>query len=155
MRKLILAALLAGAGLAGHAQPTADYPARPIKFVLISAAGSGGEARRGCDPGWRRGEARRRARCGGRAERRTRCGVRTTGGGARGGASRETQTQEARIRSQRPGQSDRSARVPAEGVRYTGRGETDALARVLALAFRTAMEIRNAPRSVMPAKSRS
>jgi tripartite-type tricarboxylate transporter receptor subunit TctC len=43
MRKLILAALLAGAGLAGHAQPTADYPARPIKFVLISAAGSGGD----------------------------------------------------------------------------------------------------------------
>lgn len=43
MRKFILATVLACAGLAAHAQASADYPSRPIKFILISAAGSGGD----------------------------------------------------------------------------------------------------------------
>ena len=43
MRKLILTTLLASASLAAHAQSAADYPNRPIKFLLISAPGSGGD----------------------------------------------------------------------------------------------------------------
>jgi tripartite-type tricarboxylate transporter receptor subunit TctC len=42
MRKLLIAAL-AGAALSGQAQTAADYPAKPIRFILISAAGSGGD----------------------------------------------------------------------------------------------------------------
>jgi tripartite-type tricarboxylate transporter receptor subunit TctC len=47
MRKLIIASLIASCGLAAHlqaqAQATGDYPNRPIRFNLISAAGSGGD----------------------------------------------------------------------------------------------------------------
>lgn len=43
MRKLLFAAL-AAAAFAAHAQAPADYPAKPIRFVLISAPGSGGDA---------------------------------------------------------------------------------------------------------------
>ena len=45
MRRLLIAAL-AGAALTAsqaQAQGTGDYPTRPIRFVLISAAGSGGD----------------------------------------------------------------------------------------------------------------
>jgi tripartite-type tricarboxylate transporter receptor subunit TctC len=42
MRQLLAAALAAFA-LSAHAQAPADYPAKPIRFVLISAAGSGGD----------------------------------------------------------------------------------------------------------------
>jgi tripartite-type tricarboxylate transporter receptor subunit TctC len=51
MRILILTAALAACGLAAQmqahaqvqAQTAADYPSKPIRFVLISAAGSGGD----------------------------------------------------------------------------------------------------------------
>ena len=43
MRKLILTTLLAFASLVAQAQSAADYPNRPIKFLLISAPGSGGD----------------------------------------------------------------------------------------------------------------
>lgn len=45
MRKLIIASMLATAGLTVLAQApaVADYPSRPIRFNLISAAGSGGD----------------------------------------------------------------------------------------------------------------
>lgn len=43
MIKLVLAALLALALPSVHAQ-AADWPSRPIRFILISAAGSGGDA---------------------------------------------------------------------------------------------------------------
>ena len=45
MRTLLLvtAATLASWCLSAHAQAPADYPARPIRFVSISAAGSGGD----------------------------------------------------------------------------------------------------------------
>lgn len=43
MRKLILTTLLAFASLVAQAQTAADYPNRPIKFLLISAPGSGGD----------------------------------------------------------------------------------------------------------------
>jgi tripartite-type tricarboxylate transporter receptor subunit TctC len=43
MRHLALAALLAAGSLAAHAQGAADYPNKPIRFNLISAAGSGGD----------------------------------------------------------------------------------------------------------------
>ena len=43
MRKLLMAAL-ACVAFAAQAQAPADYPSRPIRFVLISAAGSGGDA---------------------------------------------------------------------------------------------------------------
>lgn len=42
MRKLLLAGLL-GLGLNAQAQAPADYPTRPIRFISISAAGSGGD----------------------------------------------------------------------------------------------------------------
>jgi tripartite-type tricarboxylate transporter receptor subunit TctC len=42
MRKLLIAGLAATA-LVAQAQTAADYPAKPIRFVLISAAGSGGD----------------------------------------------------------------------------------------------------------------
>jgi tripartite-type tricarboxylate transporter receptor subunit TctC len=42
MRQLLAAALAAFA-LSAQAQAPADYPAKPIRFVLISAAGSGGD----------------------------------------------------------------------------------------------------------------
>ncbi|HMN83724.1 MAG TPA: tripartite tricarboxylate transporter substrate binding protein [Burkholderiaceae bacterium] len=44
MIKLVLAALLALALPSVHAQGAADWPSRPIRFILISAAGSGGDA---------------------------------------------------------------------------------------------------------------
>ncbi|MEO7392907.1 MAG: tripartite tricarboxylate transporter substrate binding protein [Ramlibacter sp.] len=43
MRKLVTAAMLAAVSLAAQAQGAADYPNRPIRFLLISAAGSGGD----------------------------------------------------------------------------------------------------------------
>jgi len=43
MRKLLAAAVLAAA-LPAMADTTADYPSKPIKFISISAAGSGGDA---------------------------------------------------------------------------------------------------------------
>ena len=43
MRKFLLVATLAAASLAAHAQGGADYPSRPIKFIVISSAGSGGD----------------------------------------------------------------------------------------------------------------
>ena len=43
MRRLLIAAL-ASFACAAQAQAPADYPSRPIRFVLISAAGSGGDA---------------------------------------------------------------------------------------------------------------
>jgi len=47
MRKLIIASLLASCGFAAHlqvqAQGAGDYPNKPIRFNLISAAGSGGD----------------------------------------------------------------------------------------------------------------
>ncbi len=43
MHKLILALALACAGTLTQAQTAADYPNRPIRFLLISAAGSGGD----------------------------------------------------------------------------------------------------------------
>ncbi len=42
MRKLLIAAL-SGLALGVQAQAPADYPNKPIRFVLISAAGSGGD----------------------------------------------------------------------------------------------------------------
>jgi tripartite-type tricarboxylate transporter receptor subunit TctC len=44
MRKLtlVLAATL-GIASQAHSQPAADYPTKPIRFILISAAGSGGD----------------------------------------------------------------------------------------------------------------
>lgn len=41
--KHVLPALVAAAAVSAHAQAPADYPNRPIKFILISAAGSGGD----------------------------------------------------------------------------------------------------------------
>ncbi|RSZ44457.1 tripartite tricarboxylate transporter substrate binding protein [Variovorax beijingensis] len=43
MRRLWIAAL-AGLAFAAHAETPSEYPTRPIRFVLISAAGSGGDA---------------------------------------------------------------------------------------------------------------
>lgn len=43
MRKLFAAALAAASLTAAHAQGSADYPNKPIRFVLISAPGSGGD----------------------------------------------------------------------------------------------------------------
>jgi tripartite-type tricarboxylate transporter receptor subunit TctC len=43
MRKLLIAAL-AGVAFTASAQAPADYPSKPIRFVLISAPGSGGDA---------------------------------------------------------------------------------------------------------------
>ena len=42
MRKLLIA-ILAGTSLGAYAQTPADYPSRPIRFISISAAGSGGD----------------------------------------------------------------------------------------------------------------
>ena len=42
MRKLLIAAI-ASAALMAQAQTAADYPSKPIRFILISAAGSGGD----------------------------------------------------------------------------------------------------------------
>jgi tripartite-type tricarboxylate transporter receptor subunit TctC len=42
MRKLLIYAI-ASASLMAQAQPIADYPAKPIRFILISGAGSGGD----------------------------------------------------------------------------------------------------------------
>ena len=44
MLKNLMAALALGLALSGAAQAQADYPNRPIRFVTISTAGSGGDA---------------------------------------------------------------------------------------------------------------
>jgi len=43
MRMLLAATLLAAAAMPAAAENAADYPSRPIKFISISAAGSGGD----------------------------------------------------------------------------------------------------------------
>lgn len=43
MRKILLACALAATALMAHADEAADYPNRPIRFILISAPGSGGD----------------------------------------------------------------------------------------------------------------
>jgi len=44
MRSFLVATVLVTAALSAYAQGAADYPSKPIKFLLISAAGSGGDA---------------------------------------------------------------------------------------------------------------